>query len=164
MAKYQFNTRSNATPAQTNAGTTAKTFANITAATATLCRGQIYEMNVGADGAPNATDCQIVYDVSRCTATGTGVTASLNPTFPGDVASRSVGKINHTIEPTYAGTTDFTVSIWSVILNQRASQRWIAAPGSELLWPATNVNGLGCRALSPTYAAPIGYNVFYDDL
>src|ERR1700704_5878124 len=120
MAKYQFNTRSAAAPAQTSCTTTAKTFAAITAATATLCRGQIYEMNIGADGAPNATDCQIVYDASRLTALGTGVTPTIQPLFPGDVATRAVGRINYTIEPTYAGTTDFTVSVWSVILNQRA--------------------------------------------
>jgi len=164
MAKYQFNTRSAAAPTPTNCAATAKTFISVTAQTTGLCRGQIYEMNVGADGAPNATDCQIVYDVSRQTSLGTGVTPTIQSLFPSDVATRAVGRINYTVEPTYAGTTDFTVSVWSVILNQRASQRWIAAPGSELLWPATNVNGLGGRAVSPTYAAPIGYNVFYDDL
>lgn len=164
MAKFQANTRMAAAPAQINVGTTPKTFVDITAVTATLCRGQIYEVNVGADGAPNLTDCQIVYDISRCTAASAGVTCVPKPVNPADVAARVLVHINATVEPTYAGTTDFTVSVWSVILNQRASQRWIAAPGAELVWPATNANGLGCRALSPTYAAPVGYNVFFDDL
>jgi len=132
----------------------------VKAATATLCRGQIYEVNVGADGAPNATDCQIIYDWSRCTVAGSGVASTPNPLNPADVASRSAVQINLTSE----GTVTASSSVLELGLNQRASQRWIAAPGSELVWPATNANGIVARALSPTYAAPVMINEYWDDL
>jgi hypothetical protein len=134
---------------------------DISAVTATLSRFQIFELEVGADGAPNATDCQIVYDVVRETAVGTGVASTPNPLFPVDVASRQLNKINDTIEPTIASPP---LSLLAIALNQRASQRWIAAPGKELLFPATNGNGAACRALSPTYASFVLVTVFYDDL
>ena len=38
-------------------------------------------------------------------------------------------------------------------VNQRASYRWVAAPGGELVVPATNVAGLGFRAKAPAYAS-----------
>lgn len=160
MAKYQTNTRSATTPAQINLTTTYKTMVSITAVSGTLCRGQVYEVNVGADGAPNATDCQIVYDWSRQTTVGTGVTAVASPLNPADVVTRQLATINYTIEPTLTANT----SLLTLGLNQRASQRWIAAPGSELVWPATATNGIAGKALSPTYAAPVMMQEFYDDL
>jgi len=158
MASFHFNTRSATSPVQTNVTTTFKTYCEmVSAATG---RGQLFELNVGADGAPNATDCQIVYDVSRCTVSCTGVAAIINPMNPADAASRTTGKINASAE----GTVTANSMVWSVILNQRASQRWIAAPGYELMWPNTSANGLVARALSPTYAAPAGVSVYYTDL
>jgi hypothetical protein len=44
------------------------------------------------------------------------------------------------------------VQMWYVGVNQRASYRWVAAPGSELVWPAAstaaagNYNGLALGA------------------
>jgi hypothetical protein len=158
MAKFQTNSRNATSPAQTSLTTTYKTMVEL--ASAATGRGQIYELEVGADGAPNATDCQIVYDVSRLTVTGTGVASTPNPLNPADAASRTTCKINHTIEPTVTANS----SVMNLVLNQRASQRWIAAPGSELIWPNTSANGLVSRALSPTYAAPVLITALYDDL
>lgn len=160
MAKYQTHTRLATTPNQTNVTTTFKTMVEIKAATATLCRGQVYEVNVGADGAPNATDCQIIYDWSRCTVAGTGVASTPVALNPADVATRAACQINLTIE----GTVTANSSVLELGLNQRASQRWIAAPGSELVWPATNANGIVARALSPVYPAPVMVSELYDDL
>jgi hypothetical protein len=158
MAKFQTNSRNATSPAQTNLTTTMKTIIEL--ASAATGRGQIYEIEVGADGPPNATDCQIVYDVSRLTVTGTGVASTPNPLNPADAASRTTCKINHTIEPTVTANS----SVLALVLNQRASQRWIAAPGSELIWPNTSANGLVSRALSPTYASPVLITALYDDL
>jgi hypothetical protein len=160
MAKYSVNNRM--AGSQQVLTTTLKSQTEITAATATLCRGQITEIAVGADGAPNATDCQIVYDVARGTTLGTGTAATPNPVGP-DVASRSVGTVNHTVEPTVTGGTAFVGSLWSRSLNQRAAQQWFANPGSELVWPATNLNGLVGRALSPTYTSFVLTDFKYDD-
>lgn len=137
---------------QQNLTTTYKTIVALTAATATLKRGKLMEIAFGADGAPNATDCQIVYDVSRQTAAGTSTGATPNPKDPADVAAGTVASVNFTAE----GTITANSSLWNKALNQRASQIWYARDeANALIWPATNLAGLACRALSPTYAAPV---------
>lgn len=157
MARYHVNNRMAGT--QQNLGTSYKTLTAVWAVTATLCRGRAVGISVGADGAPNATDCQIVYTVQRQTADGTATSATPNPLIPGDVASRSASKVNYTIEGTY------TLPIWSRALNQRASMQW-TAPDTDaaLAWPATNLSGLALLALSPTYAAPALGVIDYEDL
>lgn len=157
MARYSTNNRLAGT--QQSLTTTFKTQLSLTAATATLCRGQIVELAYGADGAPNATDCQIVYDVSAQTAAGTSTSATPNKDNPADVASRTVASVNFTAE----GTITAASSVWTRVLNQRASQQWYANPGSELIWPATNLSGLAFRALSPTYASNVLVEAKHDD-
>lgn len=148
MARYHVDNRMTGT--QQNLTTTYKTLTAVFATSATLCRGRVVGIAVGADGAPNATDCQIVYAVQRLSTTGgTATTAVANPIVPGDVASRSTCTVNYTAEGTY------TLPIWARALNQRASMQW-TAPDTDaaLLWPATSFNGPALMALSPTYAAP----------
>jgi hypothetical protein len=158
MARYHVDNRLTAT--QQVLATTFKTQVSLTAATATLCRGQIVELAYGADGAPNATDCQIVYDVSAQTAAGTPSSTVIPVKInPADVASRTIAAINYTAE----GTITATSSVFSRSLNQRASQQWYANPGSEIVWPATNLAGFAVRALSPTYAANVLIETRHDD-
>ncbi len=159
MAKYHVDNRLAGT--QQALTTTFKTQAAITAATATLARGRIYEMNFGADGAPNATDCNIVYDVSRQTAAGTSTAATPLPLDPANVASRQVCAVNFTAE----GTITAASTVFDQSLNQRASQRWVAMDQDSMLyWPATNLAGLAFRALSPTYTGNVLADLFYEDL
>ena len=124
-----------------------KTLVALTAATATLNRGQLKDLFVGPDGTPAGTDGSIVYDVSRQTAAGTSTAATPNPNDPAASVTRAVGAVNFTAE----GTITAASSLWGMALNQRASQRWVADPGAELVWPATNLAGLALRALSPVY-------------
>lgn len=148
MALYSVNNRLTGT--QQVLTTTFKTLVALTAATATLRRSWIYEWEVGADGAPNATDCAIVWDWSRQTAAGTSTTATPNPLDTADTAAGTVATVNFTAE----GTITAASSLMSVALNQRNSQRWIARDEkSALIIPATNLAGIAARALSPTYAA-----------
>lgn len=157
MARYHLDNRMTGT--QQNLTSTYKTALSVVGVTATLCRGRAVAIQVGADGAPNATDCQIVYTVQRQTSTGSGITATPNPIVPGDVASRSQAMCNYTAEGTY------TLPIWTRALNQRASMQWAAQDtDAMLLWPATNLAGLACVALSPTYAAPVLVGLEYEDL
>jgi hypothetical protein len=158
MGMYAVNNRQAGT--QQNITTTFKSQISVTAQTTGLRRGNLAEIIVGPDGAPNATDCQIVHDITRCSGTiGTGTSATPSPLNPADAASATVGTVNFTIE-----TATTTTSLWQVGLNQRASQRWIAAPGQELIWAATNLVGLLTRALSPTNAVPVNHHVFINDL
>jgi hypothetical protein len=41
--------------------------------------------------------------------------------------------------------------LMEIPVNSRASYRWVAAPGGELVVPATDVTGLGLRAKSAAY-------------
>lgn len=157
MARYHLDNRMAGT--QQNLTATNKTLLGITGTTATLCRGRIVAIQVGADGAPNATDCQIVYTVQRQTAVGTATAATPNPLVPADVASRSTALVNGTAEGTY------TLPVWDRALNQRASMQWAAQDtDAMILWPATNAAGLVLLALSPTYAAPALGGIEYEDL
>lgn len=157
MSRYHTDNRM--AGVQQNLTTTYKTMLALYGVTASLCRGRTVALSVGADGAPNATDCQIVYAVQRqSTSGGTRSAATPNPIVPADVASRTGNGSNYTAEGTY------TLPIWSRVLNQRASMQWVAQDNDAmLLWPATNDVGLAFMALSPTYAAPALIGVDYED-
>lgn len=158
MALYSTNNR--LAGSQQNLTTTFKTILALTAATgaATLKRGWIYEWEVGADGAPNATDCALVWDFSRQTAAGTSTSATPNPLDSADTAAGLVASVNFSAE----GTITAASSLMSVALNQRNSQRWIARDEkSALIIPATNLAGIAGRALSPTYASTVVMTVFH---
>lgn len=144
--------------AQANLSSTAATIVSITAATgaATLKRGWIYEWEVGADGAPNATDCAILYDWTRQSTLGTGTNVTPSPLDSADTAAGLVSTVNYTVEPTTG------VILMAVALNQRNSQRWIARDEkSALIVPATNVAGIVGRARSPTYASTVVFTEMF---
>ena len=52
-------------------------------------------------------------------------------------------------EPMPTVTANSRVAGWAA--NQRATNRWVAFPGQELVYPATNVAGFALRAKSPGY-------------
>jgi hypothetical protein len=101
----------------------------------------------GTDGTP--ADFACVADISRITALGTatGVTPTMDD--PADTAAGTVAQANATAEPTVTAGS----SLLSYPLNVRASYRWFANPGQELVIPATNLAGLAFRMLSPGYAS-----------
>lgn len=135
-----------------------KTIISLTALTgaATLKRGWIYEWEVGADGAPNATDCAITWEFIRNTSVGTATAATPSPLDPADTAAGLVCNVNFTAEPSLG------VSLMAVALNQRNSQRWIARDEkSSLIIPATTITGIGCRAYSITYGSTVVATLFH---
>ncbi len=140
-----------------NLTTADKTIASLTAATGatTLRRGWIYDLMVGADGTP--ADNQITWSVSRQTTVGTGDDTTPNPLDFGDAAHLLVATVNNTIEPTVTVKT-FMIQL---SVNQRASYRWVAAPGGELIVPATDVTGIGLRAQSLAYTSTVTATVHY---
>jgi hypothetical protein len=117
-------------------------------------------MAFGPDGAPNATDCQITYDIARMTAAGTGTAATPVATDGTTVAADAVATVNYTAEPTVTAAS----TLKAFALNQRASQIWTAFDKDDcLVWPATNLAGLVCRALSPTNTAPVLVTASFED-
>jgi hypothetical protein len=128
---------------------TAKSILAVNAVTATLTRAAVQDILVGASNVPNATDCSINYDVVRVTTSGTSTAVTPSPLDSTVRAAGCTAWANATAEPTTG------VYLLSLALNQRASQRWVAAPGSELIVPATNLAGVGLRARSTNYASTV---------
>lgn len=121
---------------------TYKTLLALTAATATLRQGRLYDVTFGTLGTP--ADQSYEFDISRQTGAGTSTAVTPVPMNPADAVSGTVGSANFTAE----GTITATSSMFYLGINQRASYRWVAAPGSELFWPATNLAGLAMRTRS----------------
>lgn len=145
---------------QNIAASPGKTIISLTAATgaATLKRGWIREIDVGADGAPNSTDCAITFEAIRVTTLGTGTSATPSPLDGADTAAGLVCTVNMTVEPSLG------VSLLPLALNQRNSQRWLAYDDKHaLIIPATNLAGIGIRAYSPTYASTVVVTVQHDE-
>jgi hypothetical protein len=146
MAQYSTNNRQ--AGAQQNMTAAFKTLLQLSAATATLRRSWMYEVEVGADGVPNVNDCAIVWDFSRSSTIGSATPATPSPLDLADPASGTVCNVNHTVEPTIG------VSLMSLALNQRNSQRWVARDDkAALIVPATNLAGISARALSSAYTS-----------
>lgn len=147
MPRYALNNQLAGTPQ--NLSSSYKSIVIMTAQTTGLRRGKLDELVVGADGTP--ADNAIVWDISRQTAAGTATSATPTLKDPGDPAAATVGAVNATAE----GTITASSSLLAVAINQRASYRWVASPGGELVWPATNAAGLAARAKSPAYTSTV---------
>lgn len=126
---------------------TYKTILAVTAATATLCQSAVYDVMIGTNGTP--ADNFLEWDISRQTAAGTSTPGTPVPLqSPTAVrAAGTAGSLNFTAE----GTISATSSVFYIGINQRASYRWVASPGSELIVPAVNLSGLALRVKSAAY-------------
>jgi hypothetical protein len=144
MAGFAASNLNATTPAQQAITTTFKTLINLSAG-ATPRRIKLHEFVFGTDGTP--ADNAMTWDVSRTTAVGTGTTGNVVPIDVADAAFSGVSTINQTVEPTFTANT----SQWAAGMNQRATHRWVAYPGQELVIPATTAAGLAFRVKSPGY-------------
>jgi len=145
MAKYSA-TNVNAGSLQ-NLTTTYKTLMALTAATATLRRAWVNDVTFGTAGTP--ADQAMQYDISEQTAAGTSTSLTPKPDDQADAAAGTVGSSNFSAE----GTVTSSSSHMNIAANARATVRWVAAPGQELVIPATNLAGFAFRALSPGYTS-----------
>jgi hypothetical protein len=136
----------------TNQATTATTYKSVGLLTsAATIRPAIYEFNLGTEGAP--AENAMVYLLQRATTTTTFTAVTPVPIDPTDgvltnpVALASAGS-NATVEPTYTAAQ----KLWGDMgFNQRATYRWVAAPGGEILIPAVAANGAGMQVKSAGY-------------
>lgn len=111
----------------------------------TTTRSAVYDFIITTGGTP--ADNAIVWLVQRHTedGTNTGVTpAELDLAGP---ASLVTAGENHTIEPTYTASGE----LFHQIINQRATFRWVAAPGGELKNGASTTEGIGWVAFHASY-------------
>jgi hypothetical protein len=134
-----------------------KTVLDVFATSGALRRGKVFDVLIGTNGTP--ADNYLQWDISRMTADGTGTAVTPNPLDPADVAALATAKNNYSAEPTITANS----SLFNVGVNQRASYRWVAAPGSELLFPATAGNGLALRTLSGGYTGSATGGFMYEE-
>lgn len=141
-----------------NLSATLITLLRLTCPASSQKRFNIWEIDVGQNNVPNATDCNVEYILTYCSAAGAGTSTSVtpNPTGGGFVAGANLdvavtaAHANYTAEPTtYTAAQEF----WHKNVNQRGSALWQAAPWGEIWLPATASQGPGFRASSPNYAS-----------
>lgn len=141
MAKYAIDF-------QRTASTTGSV-GNVTADATRPRRIKLYDIMMGSEATP--ADAALLWTLQRCTTAGTGTGVTPQPLDPADAATEADAAENHTIEPTYtAGAI-----LLNVPLNQRATFRWVAAPGGELVCPATASNGFGLQTDTISTGTPV---------
>lgn len=112
-------------------------------------RIKLYDLFFGSEATP--ADVGVLWQVQRSTAAGTSTAVTPQALDPADAAAVSVAGSNFTVDPTLtANALPFTEP-----LNQRASFRWVAAPGSEIVVPATASNGLAVRTPTLSGGTPV---------
>lgn len=128
----------------------------VTIISATTVRPRVFDVILGSQATP--ADQAGEFSVTRFTAAGTaGTSPTPLPLDPSDVASIATAGITHSAEPTYTASS----TLLDINLNQRATFRWVASPGMELVAPATTANGLGLRLVAATTAMVEYGNVFF---
>jgi hypothetical protein len=98
-------------------------------------RAKVYDIIIGSQAA--AADAHMSFALRRSTTAGTGTgSPTAEALNPDDPAADTTVAVDYTANPT-AGATMVPLP-----LNQRATFRWVANPGSEIWTPATAANGL----------------------
>lgn len=120
---------------------------DLVAAAANMRRAKVYDISMGSGATPG--DNAFVWVIQRCSTAGTGTTLTPNSLDPADTLASTIVATNLvTVDPTLTAGA----FVYADALNQRATFRWVAAPYSELIVPATASNGFmfGLSAASTT--------------
>jgi len=112
--------------------------------TGATVRTRIYDIIVGSDSSP--ADQATKFALQRGTVAGTGSSftpVALDPADPASLVTFQQG--------TFTGQT-LTANAYTLFfaVNQRATFRWVAAPDSELVLPATTAALIALQSLSST--------------
>lgn len=108
---------------------------------AATVRPKIYDLIMGSDATP--ADNAGEYVLQRYTAAGTVTAVTPQALDPADPSALSSAGEAHSAEPTY--TANAIMLQWAQ--NQRATFRWVASPGGEIVLPATAANGVGLQVI-----------------
>ena len=120
-------------------------------------RIKIYDFTVGCLGTP--ADNALAWLLQRSTTAGTLTGVTPAPLDSADGASVATAGENATAEPTYTSAEE----LLELSLNQRATYRWVAAPGGEFVVPNTASNGLGWQAKSAGYTGTAELSLHFEE-
>jgi hypothetical protein len=112
-------------------------------------RLKIYDLMLGSEATP--ADAALLWLLQRCTTAGTVTGVTPQPLDPADAATESDAGENASAEPTYTANA---VQL-AIALNQRATFRWVAQPGGEIVTPATASNGVGIQTPTISTGTPV---------
>ena len=126
-------------------------------------RIMLYEVELGASGAPASTDAQILWDLSRFTATTTLAGTSVIPNLLDTADSSPLALFFNAIsaELTYsAAGAGLSLKSWGI--NQRGSYRWRALDDNDnIIIPAAVGTGIGLRAQSSAFTSTAIGNISF---
>jgi hypothetical protein len=122
----------------------------------TFRRGKWYDILVGTNGSP--ADNFMEFEVARVTTQSTATNFAAPP-----LDSADQGHITSVVANSSSFGTVSVPNLWYIGMNQRASYRWVCAPGSELVWPTTTSNGLILRARSGAYTGTVTGTVMFQE-
>lgn len=134
-------------------GAATKTAVEVT--TGNTVRPYMIDLIISSDATP--ADNSSEWQVLTITALGSSTAVTPNAFDAADPAAISICGKNNTVEPTYGA-----VSSLDIAHNQRATFRWIAAPGEEIISAATSNHGFGvqCQGVGGSGVAEIISLVF----
>lgn len=150
MAYRQYS----ASAAATNTASTTVPMWNL--AGSASARLNIYDLISSSEATP--ADNSGKFSIRRTTAAGTtSATFTPNSLDPADPASTATFGTAWSVNPTITANSDLLVFAH----NLRATFRWIAGPGSELVVPATAGNGAALMAVVTNTAATYDWTVLW---
>ena len=123
----------------------------------TAVRPRVYDIIFGLGGTP--ADNVIRWEVPRATTSATGTAAVENALDPGAPAAEVLSEEEITAGPTVTANSQ----LLDFDTNQRATFRWVAAPGGEIVLPALAANGVFFNASSPAYTGIARVTVHWEE-
>lgn len=120
---------------------TGETLGSVRVDATTPRRFKVYDLILGTTTTP--ADAAIRWTLTRVSAAGAGTATTVTPAIldPADAAALADCHQDFSAEP----TTYDSVALLAIALNQRASFRWVASPGGEIVVAATASIGVGIR-------------------
>lgn len=112
---------------------------------ATTVRPALSDVMLGCGS--SVADQMLTYAIMRFTATPTVTAVTPTPLDSNTPAAVSTAGENASAEGTYTAASELE----EMDFFMRATIRWVASPGSELIAPATASNGIGIRIKSAGY-------------
>ena len=120
-------------------------------------RTKVYDLIIGSDATP--ADVATEFSVIRHTDVGTGGSSlTIAPLDPLTVAATATGTGGtFSVQPSYGNV------LMNLALNQRATFRWVAAPGGEFISTAAASNGIALRSTGSGGTPNINTSVYWDE-
>ena len=116
---------------------------SLTVTGGTNLRPKVYDILFGCSSTP--ADVQVTHTAQRTTAAGTNTAVTPEPLETDDRAATCAAGQTHTLEPTFAGVA------WIILpIHARASFRWVARTGGELIISRTSGHGIGVKKTAET--------------